>query len=133
MVNAMRFIAVIFLVLGLTAPAFAQTANTVIVNRLGSSGASIAIGTGSAVQILQSSTTRIQYCTVCTVPVNCTWTDPNSAGAPAVTPTSSVGYPLAANASYCEDARRFSYQAIGARMDCISTSGSGTCATREEQ
>jgi len=114
--------------------AHAQTANAVVTNRLGSAGAAITVGTGAAVEILPGNTQRLQYCTICTVPTNCTWTDPSTSDlGPAVTPTSSVGYPLSANTNYCEDARTFGIASARARMDCISTSGSGSCMTREEQ
>lgn len=119
--------------------AHAQTANAVIVNRKGTSGASIAITAGAAVELLTGNTLRYQYCTVCTVPVNCTWTDPLTPApsttdpTTAVAPTSSVGYPLAASTNYCEDARTFGITSVRSRMDCISTNGSGSCATREEQ
>lgn len=114
--------------------AHAQTASAVTVNRLGTSGAGISVGTSSAVEVLPGNTHRLQYCVKCTVPTNATWTDPSSGDlGPAVTPTSSVGYPQAANTDYCEDARTYGAASVTSREDLISTSGSGTCYTREEQ
>lgn len=114
--------------------ALAQTDNAVNVNQFGTAGACVSVGTGASVEILSGITKRYQYCARCSVPVRCTWTDPASTDlGPAVTPTSTVGYPLTSNIDYCEDARTFGKDAVQSRMDCISTNGTGTCCTREEQ
>ncbi len=110
----------------------------VIVNRL-SSGAALQIGANNSLEVLPGNTSRYQYCVRSTVPLMCWWSPPASPGGPdsvaTAAPSSSIGYPLAANTDYCSDLAHSTSQAIRARMDCQNQSptSSGLVFTREEQ
>ncbi|MFZ0887788.1 MAG: hypothetical protein WA005_04990 [Candidatus Binataceae bacterium] len=104
---------------------------SIVVNALGGNGAGISVGTSASVQILAANGNRLGYCVVCTVPVNAMWGLGSTVPSPE--PSGTVGYPIATGVMFCESPRQWAQSDLTARMDVISTSGSGTCATREEQ
>jgi hypothetical protein len=114
---------------------YAGSGAGVVVNRLGTSGACISFAQGAVIEVVPGTTSRYQYCFNSTVKARCVWTPPSAADTgPATNPSSTVGYPVAANTDYCEDARQFGYRALQSRVDCYnSDSSSGSICTREEQ
>jgi len=122
----------------------AQTSGPIVVNRLGTgssataAGQCIAITTGAAVEILKGGTHRYAACFICTVPVSVVFSGSKLGvdTAPPTEPTSTIGYPIATATQTCEQSGvpvTMGQSAVQARMDAISTSGSGTCCTREMQ
>ncbi len=105
-----------------------------VINRVGASGACVSVSTSSASEILNGASSRHDCCVKCSVPVNIEFAAPSASDtAPASEPTSSAGYPLAAASEFCRSISSSPNGAVRSRMDAISTSGSGSCCTLEEQ